>query len=148
MYTLSPLQAAVDLKCITTEPIDISKMLQASHHPGAGGIVLFCGEVRDKQENKPVDYLIYEAHTLLADKMIKEIVETAIQKWNLVYAVALHRIGKLDISECAVVVITAHAHRKEAYAANQYIIDRIKHEAPVWKCEYFKDGTHEWGQNC
>jgi molybdopterin synthase catalytic subunit len=148
MSTLSPHQAAVELDCITSEPIDISKMLHAAHHPGAGGIVLFCGEVRDNQENKPVKYLIYEAHALLADKSIKEIIETAVKKWNLVYAAALHRIGKLEISECAVAVVTAHTHRKEAYSANQYIIDRIKHEAPVWKCEYFLDGTHEWGQNC
>jgi len=47
-----------------------------------------------------------------------------------------------------VVVITASAHRQEAYAANRYIIDRIKHEVPIWKCEYFDDGSKEWGGNC
>ena len=63
-------------------------------------------------------------------------------------AIAQHRTGKVAIGETAVVVITASAHRSEAYAANRYIIDRIKHEAPIWKCEYYKDGSHEWGNNC
>jgi molybdopterin synthase catalytic subunit len=47
-----------------------------------------------------------------------------------------------------VVVITASAHRGEAYEANQYIIHRIKHEATIWKCEYFSDGAKLWGGNC
>ena len=63
-------------------------------------------------------------------------------------AVAQHRTGKVVAGDTAVVVITASAHRSEAYTANRYIIDRIKHEAPIWKCEYFTDGTHQWGSNC
>lgn len=148
MSTLSPLPVAADLEFIISEEINVSKLLDQAHSPKAGGIVLFCGEVRGNQQGKPVSYLVYEAYAPLADKVIREIIQTAIQIWNLTHAVALHRIGKLGISDCAVAVVTAHAHRSEAYAANQYIIDRIKHEAPVWKCEYFEDGTHEWGQNC
>ena len=80
--------------------------------------------------------------------MIKQILAEATQKWALHIAVAQHRIGKVAIGESAVVVITASAHRREAYEANQYIIHRIKHEATIWKCEYFADGTHQWGGNC
>ena len=148
MSTLSPRPVAVEPEYITDQVINIDKLLQNAHRPGAGGIVLFCGEVRDNQMGRPVKYLVYESYASMADKIIREIVNTAVQKWDLQYASALHRIGKLEINECAVAVVTAHAHRKEAYEANQYIIDRIKHEAPVWKCEYFGDGTHEWGKNC
>ena len=148
MSTLSPQPVAADLEFITERPIDIEKLLHKAHHPGAGGIVLFCGEVRDNNARRPVKHLVYESYVPLAEKIIKEIVETAIKKWDLQYAYSLHRIGKLKISACAVAVVTAHAHRKEAYEANQYIIDRIKHEAPIWKCEYYQDGTHEWGKNC
>ncbi|RYY21810.1 MAG: molybdenum cofactor biosynthesis protein MoaE, partial [Sphingobacteriaceae bacterium] len=63
-------------------------------------------------------------------------------------ALAQHRTGKVGVMESAVVVITASPHRAEAYSANRYIIDRIKHESPIWKCEYFKDGSKEWGGNC
>jgi molybdopterin synthase catalytic subunit len=54
----------------------------------------------------------------------------------------------VEVGESAVVVITSSAHRKEAYIANRFIIDKIKHEIPIWKCEYFQDGTREWGGNC
>ena len=80
--------------------------------------------------------------------MIGDILSTARAKWKLQIAVARHRIGKVAIGETAVVVITASAHRSEAFEANRYIIDRIKHEAPIWKCEYYADGTREWGNNC
>jgi len=148
MSTLFPHQVAAEREFITEKPIDIDKLLHKAHHPGSGGIVLFCGEVRDNHAGKAVKHLVYESYVPLAEKIIREIVQTAIKKWDLQYAASLHRIGKLNISACAVAVVTAHAHRKEAYEANQYIIDRIKHEAPIWKCEYFEDGTHEWGKNC
>jgi molybdopterin synthase catalytic subunit len=148
MSTLSPQPVAAEPEFITEKPIDIDKLLYKAHYPGAGGIVLFCGEVRDNNSRRPVKHLVYESYVPLAEKIIREIVQTAIKKWDLQYAASLHRIGKLKISACAVAVVTAHAHRKEAYEANQYIIDRIKHEAPIWKCEYYQDGTHEWGKNC
>ncbi|MDR3611141.1 MAG: molybdenum cofactor biosynthesis protein MoaE [Ignavibacteriaceae bacterium] len=145
----SSLRLAEDkFEFITYEPIDITKMIHTAQHPGAGGVVLFCGNVRNNQAGRPVKYLVYESYSPLADKMIKDIIQTAVQNWDLLYASSIHRIGKIHISDCAVAVVTAHTHRKEAYAANQYIIDRIKHEVPVWKCEFFEDGTHEWGQNC
>ena len=148
MSTLFPHQVAAEPEFITDKPIDIDKLLHKAHHPGAGGVVLFCGEVRDNHAGKAVKHLLYESYAPLAEKIIREIVQTAIKKWNLQYAASIHRIGRLKISACAVAVVTAHTHRKEAYEANQYIIDRIKHEAPIWKCEYYEDGTHEWGKNC
>ena len=148
MSTLSPQPVVAEAEFITERPIDIEKIFHDAHRPGAGGIVLFCGEVRDNHAGKAVKHLVYEAYVPMAEKIIREIIETAIKKWKLQYAYSLHRIGKLKTCACAVAVVTAHAHRKEAYEANQYIIDRIKHEAPIWKCEYYEDGAHEWGKNC
>ncbi len=147
-FILYPLPAAAECETITFEPINIMMMLECAHHSKAGGVVLFSGEVRDHHAGKEVSHLEYEAYESLAEKMIQEIVQTAKQKWNLHYAAAVHRMGMLGISESAVVVVTSHAHRKEAYAANQYIIDRIKHEAPIWKCEYYSDGSYEWSDGC
>jgi molybdopterin synthase catalytic subunit len=130
---------------IVTQPIDIAALLEKAHCPEAGGIVLFSGEVRDNQKGRPVSYLEYEAYVPLAETMIDEIVRTAIARWDLKYAFAVHRIGRIEISESAVVVITSHGHRRQAYEANQFIIDTIKTEVPIWKCEHFADGTHEWG---
>lgn len=123
-------------------------MLAGAHHPGAGAVVLFSGEVRDNNRGRPVSYLEYEAYGPLAEKMIGEILSEAKSRWSLQTAVAQHRTGVVAVGDTAVVVITASAHRGEAYAASRYIIDRIKHEAPIWKCEHYADGTHEWGNNC
>ena len=141
-------QAAVELSGITEQPIDFNALLKPAHVPGAGGIVMFSGEVRDTHAGKQVDHLQYESYKALAEKMIREIVAEAIEKWDLHYAAALHRIGNVGVSESAVVVVTAHAHRSEAYEANRYIIDRIKHDVPIWKCEHFTDGSYEWGGEC
>ncbi len=136
------------MKHLSAHTIDIPALLAISHHPKAGAIVLFSGETRGTSHGKEVSYLEYEAQESMAEKMIADILQQAIAKWNLNIAVAVHRTGKVAVSETAVVVITASAHRTEAYAASRYIIDKIKHEAPIWKSEYFADGTKEWGGNC
>ncbi len=133
---------------ISEHPLDILSLLSGAHHPKAGAIVLFSGEVRNHNLGRSVDYLEYEAYIPMASKMIREILDEAKAKWPLNIAIAQHRIGKVEVGESAVVVITASPHRREAYEANRYIIDRIKHEVPIWKCEYFSDGTRKWGGNC
>jgi molybdopterin synthase catalytic subunit len=135
-------------EALSAHPLDIGGMLAGAHHPGAGAVVLFSGEVRDNNRGKAVAWLEYEAYTPMAEKMIAEILAEAKKKWSLHIAKACHRTGRVAVGDPAVVVITASAHRSEAYAANQYIIDRIKHEAPIWKCECYADGTREWGNNC
>jgi len=145
---VSEASRGLDLEVLSAEPLDIVGLLSSAHHPAAGAVVLFSGEVRDHNKGKGVAYLEYEAYPPLAVRMIHEILAEAREKWGLRLAIAQHGIGRLDIGESAVVVITAAAHRREAYAANQHIIHRIKHEVPIWKCEYFSDGTHQWGNNC
>jgi molybdopterin synthase catalytic subunit len=133
---------------LSHEPIDIVGLLAGAHHPGAGAVVLFSGEVRDHNRGRAVSFLEYEAYGPMAEKMIRDILAEARSRWSLQIAVAQHRTGVVAIGEIAVVVITASAHREEAYAANRYIIDRIKHNAPIWKCEHYADGSREWGNNC
>lgn len=110
--------------------------------------MLFSGEVRDNNKGREVTHLDYEAYEPMANKMIDEIVDEAISQFRLNQAVCVHRLGQVEISGCAVVVITGAGHRKEAYDANRYIINRVKNEVPIWKHEFFADGTSEWGQNC
>lgn len=69
---------------------------------------------------------------------MEDLLREAIEKWNLVSTFVTHRSGQLKAGECAVAVITASPHRKEAYGANRYIIEKIKHELSVWKCEYLQ----------
>lgn len=147
-YTLSLLPAEDKFPLVTEKEINLCEVLASCHHPKAGAVVLFSGEVRNHNQAQSVCYLFYEAYVSLAEKMIREITEAAEQKFKLHKAVCIHRIGKLEVGESAVVVVTASSHRKEAYEANKYIIDRVKHEAPIWKEEHFEDGSIVWGNNC
>lgn len=133
---------------ITADPLDLPALFASAHDPKAGAVVFFSGEVRNHNHGRAVSYLEYEAHVPLAKKVIAEILEEAKKKWKLHHAVCVHRIGKVEICESAVAVITSSSHREEAYAANRYIIDRVKHEAPIWKKEVFEDGSYAWGNNC
>lgn len=135
------------LKHLTYSAIDIAQQLSLAHNPKSGGIVLFSGEVRNHHKGKDVQSISYEAHEPMADMMIADIINDAITLYHLEYAYAQHRLGNVEISESAVVVITAHSHRANAYEANQFIIDKIKTEAPIWKKEIYIDGSYYWGIN-
>lgn len=132
---------------LTYHPIDIPMLLNSLRSPLTGGIVMFSGEVRNINKRKSVSYLEYEAYESMASAKIAEITEYAIKRWELNQAICIHRLGRLDISDCAVIVLTASMHRAQAYEANRYIIDMVKRDVPVWKKEYFTDGTFEWGNN-
>jgi|ADGO01.1.fsa_nt_gi Molybdopterin converting factor, large subunit len=142
------LPAVDEWRYITDEPINLAAVLSKAHRPGAGAVVLFSGETRDTSEGKAVWFLEYEAHPSMAAKMIRDILQEAIDRWGLHFAIAQHRTGVVNISDSAVVVVTGAPHRSEAYAANRFIIDKIKHEVPIWKCEHFTDGTKVWSEGC
>lgn len=146
--SLSHLPVADDSEVVTALPIDLCALLAKTHHPRAGAVVLFSGEVRNHSHGREVTCLEYEAYVPMAEKMIMDIVYDTKQKWQLHEAICIHRIGRVEVCESAVVVITCSSHREQAYEANRYIIDRVKHEAPIWKKEYFADGTVGWGHNC
>nr|WP_319267398.1 molybdenum cofactor biosynthesis protein MoaE [uncultured Draconibacterium sp.] len=136
------------MKHIQNTEINYSELFDDFRHPQSGAVVLFSGEVRDNNKGRAVTHLEYEAYAPMANKMIGKILEEAKSCFNLNQAACVHRVGRVEISGCAVVVITGSGHRKEAYDANRYIIDRVKNEVPIWKHEFFTDGTSEWGQNC
>jgi len=138
---------------LTKEPIEIEKLLSHIDLKSCGAMVIFTGHVRDhsinqKGEIKNVKALEYTAFEPLANQLIYEILSEAKSNFHLNGAYCLHRLGFLNLEEIAVIIITTAKHRKECYQANQYIIDRIKHEVPIWKKEYFTDGTTEWSEGC
>lgn len=133
---------------LTEQRISIDTLLRHFNHPQIGARVAFSGEIRNLSHGKEVTRLEYTAHRALAEKHMLEVVRAAAVEFPLIGALCIHRIGLLDVSESAVVVVTAGRHRGETYAANRYIIDRVKAETPIWKKEFFADGTSMWGENC
>src|ERR1700743_1713350 len=85
--------SAAGIAALSAEPIDMAGMLAGAHHPGAGAVVLFSGEVRDNNRGQAVSYLEYEAYAPLAEKMIGEILAVAKTRWSLQIAFAQRRPG-------------------------------------------------------
>lgn len=135
------------MKHLQYNDIHLGDLLRESHHTKSGAVVLFSGEVRNNNKGREVTRLEFEAFVPMAEKMIGQILEEAMSRFKLNLAVCIHRLGTVGINECAVVVITGAGHRNESYAGNRYIIDRVKGEVPIWKNEFYADGTSEWGQN-
>ena len=131
---------------ITREPLDdaaVATLLQQVEHPSVGGIVTFQGVVRDNNKGKRVRYLEYEAYTEMAEREMAAIAAEVTRRWNTDRFVLVHRIGRLEIGECSVVVIVACDHRAEAFEACRYAIDTLKADVPIWKKEVAEDGE-EW----
>ena len=100
--------------------------------------------MRRENHHKQVEKLFYEAYIPLAEKTGKLILEEAKNKYSIIDACAVHRLGYLAVQDIAVKVLVRAKHRKAAYEANEYIINNIKSRVPIWKKEFYQDGTNSW----
>lgn len=126
---------------------DTAALRSALANPGAGGYASFEGWVRDRNEGMEVTRLEYEAFDELALKEGELILTEARERFTILDAACVHRIGMLEIGELAVWVGVSAAHRDAAFAACRYIIDEIKARLPIWKKEFYANGNSEW-VNC
>jgi molybdopterin synthase catalytic subunit len=129
-------------------PIDVMALRHQMTDPTCGALVVFEGLVRNHHEGRDVEKLHYTHHPVLAQKEGAKIVAETIEKFPMVQALAVHRIGTLEISECAVITLTASTHREAAFDANRYLIDSIKARVPIWKQETYATGEVEWTNPC
>lgn len=136
------------MNSVTRNAIDLQSLQQRAHHPKAGAMLLFCGDIRNHSEGKAVTALEYEAHESMALKQINDIVQEAQRRWQLHHVEVVHRFGFMDISECSIAIAVATSHRKDAYEASRFIIDTVKHTVPIWKKEHFEDGSSAWSKGC
>ncbi len=131
---------------ITTEPIDLNELYAAVSDPQAGGIAIFLGVVRDRNIDREVRFLEYEAYPEMARKKLAEIGESAKKRWPIRRVALIHRTGRLAIGEVSVAVAVSTPHRAEAFEACRHLIDEIKAVVPVWKKEFFVGGE-VWLEN-
>lgn len=103
-------------------------------------MVTFLGLVRNHNVGRRVLYLEYEAYEPLAVKSFERIADEVSGRWPSVVMGLHHRIGRLEIGEASVVIVTASPHRADAFAACRYAIERIKQISPIWKHEHFEGG--------
>ena len=111
---------------------------------GIGARSVFEGTVRDANDGHDVTKLEYECYESLAIKEGNKILGEAIEKFGLIDAFCIHRIGTLEIGETAVIVVATSGHRDEAFKGCRYIIDEVKCRVPIWKKEHYQDGETEW----
>jgi molybdopterin synthase catalytic subunit len=137
----------VRLAAVRADPPTADEVLTAVGHPAAGGTAVFVGTVRDHDAGRRVLALSYSAHPLAADR-IREVAERlAAEDPNILAAAVVHRVGDLVVGDTAIAVAVATAHRAEAFAACRELVERIKHEVPIWKHQTYPNGDRDW-VNC
>lgn len=138
-----------DLFALTREPIDTPGFVRRLLRHQDGAVVTFEGVVRDHSMGKAVLYLEYEGYEPMAMKMLHQIGQEIHERWPIDRVGIIHRLGRLQIGETSVAIVITSAHRKPAFEACQYAIDRLKKIVPIWKREYFHDGA-VWvdGESC
>ncbi|MDP0491597.1 MAG: molybdenum cofactor biosynthesis protein MoaE [Verrucomicrobiota bacterium JB023] len=129
---------------LTTSPIIPSDLLSTIPE-SCGGVVTFEGRVRNHHQGREVLKLEYSAHPVLAESEGEQVMVDALARFpEVTLARAVHRHGTHNLGDIAVLVIVASSHRAEAFEACRWIIDEIKHRVPIWKNEFYRDGTSEW----
>ncbi len=129
---------------VVDQEISLDEVRKTVEHPGAGGICIFHGVVRDHADEKEVSGLEYEAHETLAEKEMNRVLEGVVAEHPGVRIAAVHRVGALGIGDVAVCVAASAAHRDDAFTACRKAIDRIKETVPLWKKEWGRDGDARW----
>ena len=125
---------------ITTDPIDPDALYRQVLRDYNGAVVTFAGVVRDHTGDKRTEYLVYEAYTEMAQKKMAEIGAEVKERWDIENIAILHRVGRLEIGETSVLIAVGSPHRRQAFEACRYAIDRLKERVPIWKKEGGEDG--------
>jgi molybdopterin synthase catalytic subunit len=137
----------VRLVDIRDTPLSTDECLAAVSDRSAGGTALFVGAVRDDDGGRAVSRLAYSAHPSALEQL-RQVAKEVATATPVVGVAAVHRVGELAIGDLAVVVAVSAVHRGEAFVACRQLIDRLKHEVPIWKHQTFTDGSSEWVAAC
>jgi len=133
--------AGSDFHRITRDPISASDLAKSLRAATDGAVVIFEGFVRNHSHGRATLYLEYEAYEPMAIRKMEELGAEARQKFAIDGIGVIHRLGRLEIGETSVAIIVTAEHRRPAFEACQYAINRLKQIVPVWKKEYFADGA-------
>ena len=128
---------------IQPEDFDVNAELAALREQSGqvGAIASFVGVVRDINDDQSVSGMALEHYPGMTEKSIAEIIEQAAERWQLIGARVIHRIGELSVSDQIVLVAVSSRHRGEAFAACEFIMDYLKTRAPFWKKEQTPEGA-------
>lgn len=131
---------------LTADPLDEAVVRAAVAHPGAGAIVVFLGVTRNNFDGKTVTRLEYEAYAPMAEAEMARIGAEVQERWLGARVAMMHRTGLVEIGEASVIIAVSTPHRGPAYEASRFAIDTLKQRVPVWKKEFYADGS-AWKEN-
>jgi len=126
---------------ITASPVSLERVVAAVRCPSSGAVVSFLGTVRDVSQGRTVDRLEFEAYTGMAERKLRQIGEEISARWPGTATAISHRVGRMEVGEPIVAIAVSAPHRREAFEACAYAIDRLKQIVPVWKQEVWNDGA-------
>jgi molybdopterin synthase catalytic subunit len=130
---------------ICIAPLELAEVYGLADNGANGAIVLMSGMVRNQTGGRPVNFLEYQAYDPMALRVFEQVAKEVQERWPIITRVVIHhRVGKLQVGEVSVLVAIGAPHRGEAFAACEYAIDTLKHEAPIWKKEHWADGSSSW----
>lgn len=136
-------RTAVPIARVTGETLDFAAHLAAVQTAEAGATASFCGVVRNHDAGREVTGLEYHGHPT-APRVIAEIGREIAERPGVIAVAVSHRLGTLEVGDMALVGAVSAAHRAEAFDACRDLVERVKHELPVWKRQLFVDGSEEW----
>lgn len=129
---------------LTHDTIDYHQLTEDIRSNDAGAVVLFLGTVREMTDGRQTTALDYEAFPEMASARMEKLESEVRDKWPVTNAGIVHRLGHLELGDISVAVAVSCPHRKDAFEAGRYLIDRLKEEVPIWKKENWADGSTEW----
>lgn len=122
------------------EDFDVNEMIERAKDPSMGALVTFLGVVRDDE----IERIELEAYREVAVQELEAIRDGAFAAHDIAAVTIVHRIGPLKVGDKIVLVVVGAGHRREAFAACEYIMDEIKRRVPIWKKEFEKGGGTRW----
>lgn len=125
---------------VTRDDFDVNAVIDRVRQPDMGALVTFLGVVRDDG----IEEMDLEAYEEIAKKELATIRDEAFANYPIEAVEIIHRIGRLRVGENILLIVVGAGHRKEAFAACEYILERIKQSVPIWKKEFGKDGSERW----
>jgi len=135
---------------ISDQPLDAWQLVQDYEYKHSelsgkhGASVVFLGRMRDFNESASITEMELEHYPGMTEKFLETIADNAMQQWDILDVLIIHRVGKINPSDTIVIVAVWAAHRAHGYEANQFIMEALKSKAPFWKKETLSDGQTRW----
>ena len=134
--------AAKDFFELTTAPVDVGAVARRIIPPECGATVTLDGYVREfTRGRKKTLYLVYEAYPAMALSEMRRLGREARERFEIAHIGIVHRTGRLEIGETSVVISVSAPHRRAAFEACEWAIRELKRTVPIWKKEFYEDGS-------